>query len=253
MNLHRNISLQAINQGSWYAVSKAIGCGDASAGATKTLDCMRSKPYTEILDGMKKASIASMGAFFPTADDKIVFRDYPKRREAGNFIKVPYLVGNTDDEPGISYAIARPPPKAPTKGIVTKRQNKGMIQSKDGCGPDAAATARVKAGVPAWRYLSAMVFPNSDVGSPGCWHGGDIGYVFGTQEYLTRVPDTEDEKKFTSTIMNAWASFAKDPQNGLKKLGWPIYDGEKPTLIVLGGRNSSAIRFIDRKTVDVGC
>jgi cholinesterase len=125
---------------------------------------MRSKPYTEILAGMKKASTASMGAFFPTADDKVVFRDYAKRRDAGNFIKVPYLVGNTDDEPGISYAIARPAPKAPAKGTVVRRQNKGMIQSQSGCGPDVAATARVKAGVPAWRYLSAMVYPNSDVG-----------------------------------------------------------------------------------------
>jgi cholinesterase len=53
--------------------------------------------------------------------------------------------------------------------------------------------------------------------------------------------------------MNAWASFAKDPHNGLKKLGWPTYDSGKPTLVVLGGRNSSAIRFVDRKIVDVGC
>ena len=53
--------------------------------------------------------------------------------------------------------------------------------------------------------------------------------------------------------MNAWASFAKDPYNGLKKLNWPVYDNEKPTLIVLGGRNSSEIRFVDRKLFDIGC
>jgi cholinesterase len=141
-------------------VSDAVGCGGSSIAADKTLECMRSKPYTEILAGLKNSNLTAMGSFFPTADEKIVFRDYEKRRAEGNFIKVPYLVGNTDDEPGISYAIARPAPKAP----VVKRQATPAIQSKDGCGPDVAATARVKAGLPAWRYVSAMVFPNSDVG-----------------------------------------------------------------------------------------
>jgi len=144
-------------------VSEAVGCGGSGTAASKSLECMRSKPYTEILAGMKKSNLAAIGSFFPTADGKIVFRDYPKRREEGNFIKVPILVGNTDDEPGISYAIARPAPKAPAKPPV-KRQTVPAIQSNDGCGPDAAAKARVKAGVPAWRYVSAMVYPNSDVG-----------------------------------------------------------------------------------------
>jgi hypothetical protein len=53
--------------------------------------------------------------------------------------------------------------------------------------------------------------------------------------------------------MTAWATFAKDPMNGLTKLGWPVYDGSKETTIVLGGRNSSVIKFVDRKTVDIGC
>ena len=53
--------------------------------------------------------------------------------------------------------------------------------------------------------------------------------------------------------MTAWATFAKDPQNGLKKLGWPVYDPAKSTLIVLGGKNDSSVKFVNRKTFDVGC
>jgi cholinesterase len=55
-------------------------------------------------------------------------------------------------------------------------------------------------------------------------------------------------------IMTAWATFAKDPKEGLSKvIGWPKYDPEKPTLISLGGRDSAKIEFIDRKINDVAC
>jgi hypothetical protein len=53
--------------------------------------------------------------------------------------------------------------------------------------------------------------------------------------------------------MTAWATFAKDPHDGLTKLGWPVYDPTKDTLIVLGGINDSSIKFVNRKTFDVGC
>lgn len=38
-------------------------------------------------------------------------------------------------------------------------------------------------------------------------------------------PDTAEQRKLTKIMMNAWASFAKDPENALTKLGWPTYDG----------------------------
>jgi carboxylesterase type B len=160
---------------SWFKVSTAVGCGGQEAGE-KTIECMRSKPFTAILDGMKKAQ----GSFMPSADGKVVFSDYAKRRDSENFIKVPILVGNTDDEPGMRSALGLPSPKATLK----KRQ---YAKSRDGCGPHTAASARVKAGLPSWRYLSAMLYPNVDIGSSGSWHGADIGFAFGTQEYLSHV------------------------------------------------------------------
>jgi carboxylesterase type B len=58
--------------------------------------------------------------------------------------------------------------------------------------------------------------------------------VFGTTEYQQQhwgkfsnqkisFPDTEEQKKLTKTMMTAWASFAKDPEGGLEKMGWPVY------------------------------
>jgi cholinesterase len=55
-------------------------------------------------------------------------------------------------------------------------------------------------------------------------------------------------------MMKAWATFAKDPKDGLSKvMGWPVYDPEKPTLISLGGKESSKIEFVDRKVNDAIC
>jgi carboxylesterase type B len=51
--------------------------------------------------------------------------------------------------------------------------------------------------------------------------------------------DTPEEAKLSLNIRHAWAEFAKDPENGLKKLGWPVYDPAKETLVRLGYKNGS--------------
>jgi cholinesterase len=153
----------------WFRVSKTLGCGDESSGE-KSLACMKAKDTQSILNAFKNEKGINSIQFRPAADNKVVFSDYAKRREEGNFIKVPYLTGNTDDEGGISFAINRPAPKAPGTSPVAKGSTidvgKRQLSSGGamGCGPNSAAAARVKAGVPAWRYLSSMVFPNSDIG-----------------------------------------------------------------------------------------
>lgn len=142
-----------------------------------------------ILDGMKKANLG--GSFGPTADEKVVFSDYSKRLAQGKYIKAPIFVGNTDDEIGLITALAPLILEgAPgTKGVV-KRQSSladllSIILGGIGCGPHNAALGRRKNNVPAWRYVYGGVFPNSDIGSKGAWHGADIGMAFGTQEFLS--------------------------------------------------------------------
>jgi hypothetical protein len=54
--------------------------------------------------------------------------------------------------------------------------------------------------------------------------------------------------------MKAWATFAKQPKDGLSKvMGWPTYDGEKETLISLGGKDSAKIEFVHRNVNDATC
>lgn len=55
-------------------------------------------------------------------------------------------------------------------------------------------------------------------------------------------------------MMSAWAAFAKDPEKGLEKLGWPTYDENKAASVVqLGGPNSGDITFVEPAVVDRNC
>lgn len=131
------------------------------------------------------------------------------------------LVGNANNENGFYQLLAR-------SRNETSRPDTSPVSTFNantiGCGPGPAATARRGAGVPAWRYVYAGEFPNQDIGIPGAWHGSEIGLVFGTTEYLSRLLDTPEEEKLSERMRTAWTTFAKDPFNGLSKLGWPLYN-----------------------------
>jgi cholinesterase len=148
----------------WFGVSKTLGCGGEEA-EDKTLACMRKKSYQEILDGIRAqgqtgASSATSG-FRPTADGKVVFKDYRQRLADGNLVKAPVLVGNNDDEAGLNTALAKVAKPAPKGPKMVKRQSPTGAKSPLQCGAHNTAYGRVKLGIPAWRYLFKGVYPNS--------------------------------------------------------------------------------------------
>jgi cholinesterase len=97
-----------------------------------------------------------------------------------------------------------------------------------GCGAHNVAIARRNAGIAAWRYLYAGDWPNMDIGVRGAWHMAEIALAFGTTEFMSHIPDTEEEKKLAQEMRLAWTGFAKDPEGALSEMGWPLYeqDGE---------------------------
>lgn len=78
--------------------SIALGCGNGSAGLDAALACVRTKSFTDVLAATKVTDPlrAVLGNFGPTIDGKVVFKDYTKRAERGNFIQRPYLTGNNN-------------------------------------------------------------------------------------------------------------------------------------------------------------
>jgi carboxylesterase type B len=105
-----------------------------------------------------------------------------------------------------------------------------------------------------WRYRYAGEWDNQYIGEgAGAYHGSEIALVFGTTPLLSKKPDVEEEIKLSKAMRTAWTSFAKDPENGLTKLGWPVYDQSKPTLVKLGGRFSGDITFVNNTVYDNDC
>lgn len=96
-----------------------------------------------------------------------------------------------------------------------------------GCPSQTSANERKNSGVKAWRYRYFGNWPNQNVssnGDPGAYHGSELGMVWGTTNAMSDVPDTSSQAKLSKLMMHAWATFAKDPEGGLSKLGWPLYD-----------------------------
>jgi cholinesterase len=93
------------------------------------------------------------------------------------------------------------------------------------CGSRDAARARVAVGVKAWRYRYYGVWPNQAISATaGAYHASEVPIVFGTTEFVTGKPDTEEEAALIKGMGKAWSEFAKDPVGGLERVGWPVFD-----------------------------
>lgn len=102
------------------------------------------------------------------------------------------------------------------------------------CSAHVAAQRRIDKGIHAWRYRWMGTFPNQKISlgggvslEGGSWHGSEIAHVFGNAERISsggKVAATENQLKVSELMNTAWAEFAKDPDKGLSKLGWPVYN-----------------------------
>jgi len=132
----------------------------------------------------------------------------------------PVIVGNTNFEAGF-YEIAA---FATSKSFNTSQQALFNLEAFT-CATAIEAEVRSTQNVPVWRYRYFGEFQNLELfpGS-GAYHGNDLNMAFGTAQDTSGILNTERENATSSYIMHAWATFARDPKDGLSKsLGWPTY------------------------------
>jgi cholinesterase len=145
--------------------------------------------------------------------------------------------------------------KAGAAGMLGKGPS--AMEANSGCGASVAAQVRLNQKVPAWVYRFDGVYENqqlSDQPVAGAYHSSDVPMTFGTTELRPGVKkDTPEQSKLGKHWRHAWAEFAKDPDNGLKKLGWPQYDPTKETLVRLGYKNGSEPVFASNTAYIKGC
>jgi carboxylesterase type B len=231
---------------SWYNVTAKLGCGNATSNAATVLACMRTKNYTSILSSLSSSGLTGNVGFGPTIDETVVFSDYLNRSAAGNFIKRPLLIGNTDYEAGLFRAVAA------LDGVSSQFSDayweyfnlNGFV-----CPAGARANVSVANGVPTWRYRWFGEFPNTiitTVPDSGAWHASELPILFNNRPVGPDLPaNTTAEAAIGSYFRGAWAAFAKDPVNGLKSYsggngtGWPTYNPGGDTLVRLAFANQT--------------
>ncbi|KAK2772240.1 hypothetical protein FQN53_004676 [Emmonsiellopsis sp. PD_33] len=208
------------NTVAWNNATEKLECPKEEAGEA-SLECMRSKSMKEVIDAIRPeagVSAALAGGFLPTIDEEVIFSDYEDRRKKGLFAKKPILVGSNNNEVGLFTLLA-----CVSKGEEDCNSRAPPIAFPLSCGAADAAESRIDHGVKAWRYQYAATWPNSEIGVVGAYHAAELGVVFGTTE-LYPEPDTPEGVAFGKELRTAWTSFAKDPEGGLDKLGWPVYN-----------------------------
>jgi cholinesterase len=96
------------------------------------------------------------------------------------------------------------------------------------CVAAKSSKARVDHKVPIWRYRFFGDFQNNrHVADEGAYHGSELPLVYGApklKDSSEKSTDTPAEAALTNVMMKAWATFAKDPEGGLTKLGYKSYD-----------------------------
>ncbi|KAK8127296.1 hypothetical protein PG984_008404 [Apiospora sp. TS-2023a] len=242
-------SRQASN---WHNVSETLGCGADG----NSLTCMRTKNWTEILKAALKVPSAasdnpvrSTPPFYPQADEKLVFSDYDKRSRDGNFARLPYVLGNNDNEQGY-YVIS-----AYGRGTnVTKAQGDEFLLTSFTCPNHAQALSRRAAGVPVWQYRYFGDWDNTRLyTTSGAYHGTDMHMVFGNSEAVTGILPSVAQDKTVVRMQHLWARFAADPVNGLSRAGWPRLEPGSDSLARFAYGNSPEWSFVDPEVLVDRC
>jgi hypothetical protein len=249
-------------QSLFYNVSGTLGCGDSTADDATVIACVRSKNVTAVLAAARivptlPSPALAQAAFHPTVDNATVFSldDYTTLSQAGSFAKIPYLAGNGDYEAGFyrvgAFAANR---------TLDPGQWELFNQRAFTCPTKYATDARVQAGVPTWRYRYMGDWDNLRLygafnGYPDsrAYHGADLDMLFGTAYDVTGTPNSPQEESTSRYIMAAWAAFGRSPSLGLGTYGWPSYNANTTSLVLLGSPDQNTTSFVDSDIYDSPC
>ncbi|KJA28806.1 hypothetical protein HYPSUDRAFT_61648 [Hypholoma sublateritium FD-334 SS-4] len=239
----------------WNGVASAVGCG--SAATTQQFTCMQ-KTSARTLE---QAVMSTGAAFNLVIDNTTIPADTQTRATNGDFLRVPLLVGSTAHEEDI-FVVAR---QLSTSGIgytipaITEIYSDAATGFVGTCPSNRTAMLRLNANVPTFRYQYQGIFRSlSTRPDLRAYHSSEIPMIFGTYNDTVingaTVPATLDQVALSKYMQSAWVAFARDPEGGLPKIGWPTYDPSTATLAQLGNFfNTSGVVFGQSAWIDAVC
>lgn len=245
----------------FYNVSNALGCGNVGTSPASAVSCVRSKNFTDVLRAAGNNVTAlptqalAQATFHPTVDSITVFADYTPLSDSGAFARIPYLAGNADYEAGW-YRISA----YAAHVNLSEAAWELFVQRGFTCPTKYSLDARVKYGVPTWRYRymadwDNLRLYNATPGYPdsGAYHGSDMEMIFGTDYEVSGQNNSLQEELTSRYFMSAWAAFGRSPTRGLDIVGWPKYSANSTSLARLGYENQAIPSFVDPGVYDDVC
>ena len=226
---------QDVSQFNFTAVTQSAGC----ALATSPIDCMRAVPW-QTLQGI--LAMDTTMRFQPVVDERIVFSNYSAQYGAGNVSTIPAIIGTNQHELSATQPQYLGDPVDPTLDLYG---NYSFL-----CAAVGSSKLRKAAGLTTYRFRYDGAFANINPPDyPGAYHAAELPMVFGTAgDYHSASTPFQDA--VSKKMQDLWLAFAKDPEYGLKKVGWsPYADGKAVLLGGLGG----VMEEIDASKLDHGC
>ena len=255
-------SPQKVAAMSWFNVTGQLDCGGPKDDPTIVASCMQTKSFEEILAATQITDAAGLGgsvlgSFGPTVDEKLVFSDYEDRARRSNFIQRPVLIGNNNYEAGFfkistALSIARSGDPLEIPDYYWDVFQKITFD----CATAHRAYYHYKAGLPIWRYRYFGDFPNlrlTTVPDSGAYHGSELPMLFDMLDGLGT--STATQLAIGHEMRSAWASFAKDPEEGLQEhsLRWKPYNPGSDSMIRIAFNNATGPNYGDSATYDYIC
>jgi cholinesterase len=244
--------------GMWFNLTTALNCGGATSDPATVLSCMKGISFSDILTTIFKitpnSSSGVAASFGPTVDGQVVFSDYFQRSVSGNITKLPLLLGNADYEAGLFKLLDALDNVTLSDAYWDAFNNDVFV-----CPCSARANVSLVNNVPTWRYRYFGAFPNTEITTipfSGAWHASELPILFDNAATGQGVPNnTAAEITIGSYMRGAWATFAKNPTDGLTTYqdGWPMYDPGQATLIRLAFQNMTGNNLAVGTMYDGAC
>ena len=212
------------------SVARHFNCSTESPAVE--LACMQTVPADAIESYLKSYSDtgASPGlTFSPVIDEVLLFGNYTQRALEGHLSDRPAIFGsNADEGTSLTTYPADPDTQSPDPAAV-EQVTLGLFK----CPAAESTTLREQAGRKTYRYEYRGNFTNI---APrfwlGAYHSSELPLIFGT-DGDARGASTPFEEELSETMQDLWLAFARDPNHGLKALGWA--DTTTGQVAVFGG------------------
>jgi len=220
-------SVDGSNHSTFSFVATHFGCVNLTAEAE--LSCMRKVSHEDISAFLKVQSDAGSTLVFSfTVDNRTTFANYTERALAGNFTKLPAIVGTNADE-GTSFTLPYDRENGPD--IASSNLTTLSIFL---CPAVKTTQDRYLADptVATYRYLYGGNFTNISPQSwEGAYHSSELPLIFGTSD-LYRGPNTPFETEVSEKIQDYWLAFMEDPVDGLPEMGWQPYEPSGDAVLI---------------------